>query len=750
MKHFNIFILFLSSALWLGCTQTDLNEGGADSPDRFTFRLHGYASNTASAFDMAQVESIDGYSFKEGVLVGIYKGMPVDKDGHAVIKQSRDGERFYFLANAAGIVDEASMQNGALTESMLLAMVIKAESPLADGQTPFMTGMCDLTGNNKRMEVLLKRGIARIDLNIAEGTDIQIKNIRMESVRRDAFLFPQEPVASPADAQSGEIDLSYETAPGTGAHEGLLYLYEQAGEGIPVLLEGTVNGVEATMKTILPPVIKRNFIYRINVSSTHLSLTVTISEQPWEEGETTEIRPETTDKPLVDMERSELPEEVTVSASRDTVYVTYVPYSGANLLLALTTPSDMDLVTDPASGITIAHAQKSNPLLPGNRFLVNTPARVPSSRMECVHLQIHDRSLTHYYGDHIVLAYLPHRVNFEGEAHKYIRPENPYASRIDRYIDGIVGYMNLPSGATVSISEQPWLRIAEESPNSGRYVLTAGYKPNDPQADGRFQEAALTVSLEDGREEIYTVSRRNQGLPVVEINDEYWCMFNLRGNSKSFEDQIQINEVPEEDLYTYLKNCPDEEFVRLMGDGYVASYQTGLPFAYGPSGFNFDGYDRITDYKYAEPWKADWHCPDGYQVPTDKQYEPLLGKFFYYSFEEDQEAFGVPYFNSVSAWRYARRDIRHQGATLDNESFIHKITKNGFPTPLVLGGMGSQSSDGTYSSRITYQACVSDEGLSYRFDRDHRIDGSFIREPFSNDKVRVVRCIKKMDNVFIY
>lgn len=746
MKHFYIIILFLSSALW-GCTPNDLNEGGADSPDRFTFRLHGYASNIASAFDMAQVESIDGYSFKEGVLVGIYKDLPVDKDGHAVIKQSRDAERFYFLANAAGIADEALLQKGVLTESMLLAMVIKAESPLADGQKPFMTGMCDLTGNNKRMEALLKRGIARIDLNIAEGTDIQIKNIRMESVRRDAFLFPHEPVASPADALSGEIDLPYETALGTGIHEGLLYLYEQAGEGIPVLLEGTVNGVEATMKAILPPVIKRNFIYRINVSSTHLSLTVTISEQPWEEGETTEIRPETAGKPLVDVERSELPKEVGVSASRDTIYA---PYWGANMTLAVTTPNDMDLLVDPASGITITHAQKSDPLLPANRFLINTPARVPENRVECVLLQVHDRSLTHYYGDHIVLAFLPSEVSFEGEVHKYIRPETPNESRIDKYIDGIVGYMNVPSGATVAISEQPWLRVAEESPNSGRYVLTAGYRPNDPQADGRIQEAVLAVILENGRHEIYTVSRRNQGLPVVEINDEYWCMFNLRGNSKSFEDQIQINEVPEGDLYTYLKNCPDEEFVRLMGDGYVASYQTGLPFAYGPSGFNFDGYDQITDYKYAEPWKTDWHCPDGYQVPTDKQYEPLLGKYFYYSFEEDQEAFGLPYPNSVSVWRYARRDIRHQGATLDNESFIHKITKNSFPTPLVLGGMGSQSSDGAYSSRITYQACVSDNGLSYRFDRDHREDGSFIREPFSNDKVRVVRCIKKMDNVFIY
>lgn len=748
MKHFYIIILFLLCALYSGCTPNDLDEGGADSPDRFTFRLHGYASNAASAFDMAQVESVDGYSFREGVPVGIYKDLPVDKDGHATIKQSREGERFYFLANAAGIVDEASLQNGALTESGLLATVIKAESPLADGQKPFMTGMCDLTGENKRMEVVLKRSIARIDLNIAAGADIQIKNIRMESVRRDAFLFPQEPVASPADAQSGPIDLSYETALTTGEHEGLLYLYEQAGEGIPVLLEGLVNGVEATMKAILPPVIKRNFIYRINVSSTHLSLTVTISEQPWEEGETTEIRPET-GKSLVDLERSELPEEVTVSASRDTLYVTYVPYYGANLLLALTTPNDMDLVTDPASGITITHAPKSNPLLPANRFLVNTPVRAPASQMECVHLQVHDRNLTHYYGDHIVLAYLPPVVSFEGEVHAYIRPEVPTESRIDKYIDGIIGYMNVPSGATVAISEQPWLRIAEESPNSGRYVLTAGYRPNDPQADGRIQEAVLTVNY-DGRQEVYTVSRKNQGLPVVEINDEYWCKFNLRGNSKSFEDQIQINEIPDEDLYTYLKNCPDEEFVRLMGDGYVASYQTGLPLTYGPSGFYFDGYEQITDYKYEESWKADWHCPDGYQIPTDEQYEPLLGKFFYYSFEEDQEALGVPFFNSVSVWRYARRDIRHQGATLEDESFIHKITKNGFPTPLVLGGMGSQSSDGTYSSRITYQACVSDEGLSYRFDRDHRIDGSFISEPFSNDKVRVVRCIKKMDNVFIY
>ena len=128
-----------------------------------------------------------------------------------------------------------------------------------------------------------------------------------------------------------------------------------------------------------------------------------------------------------------------------------------------------------------------------------------------------------------------------------------------------MGIIRLPANKVLRVEfdtdESAWMQATEtesitRTGLSGKsYRIVGGWKPNDPRADGRPQEGRIVISNEDGtHKETYTVRRINWGLPVVKIGETWWCKYNLRGNVKSFEDQITIpnDPAPHHDLLSYL------------------------------------------------------------------------------------------------------------------------------------------------------------------------------------------------------
>lgn len=96
--------------------------------------------------------------------------------------------------------------------------------------------------------------------------------------------------------------------------------------------------------------------------------------------------------------------------------------------------------------------------------------------------------------------------------------------------------------------EDAWIKLDPVSVRSGEgaYRVLAGWRPNDVTANGRRQSATLVISnrADGSQREEYTVSRRNYGLPVTWMHGIWWCKYNARGDSRSFEDQVLSSDDP--------------------------------------------------------------------------------------------------------------------------------------------------------------------------------------------------------------
>jgi len=111
----------------------------------------------------------------------------------------------------------------------------------------------------------------------------------MDNIHCEAFLLPQNPVSSPSGAALAKIDTTFDTPLKPGEYAGLVYLYEQVGDGIPVELHGTLEGDPVTLSLALPNTIHRNHIYQIKLcsgDSANLQASISVENDSREVAET--------------------------------------------------------------------------------------------------------------------------------------------------------------------------------------------------------------------------------------------------------------------------------------------------------------------------------------------------------------------------------------------------------------------------------------------------------------------------------
>ena len=199
-----------------------------------------------------------------------------------------------------------------------------------------------------------------------------------------------------------------------------------------------------------------------------------------------------------------------------------------------------------------------------------------------------------------------------------------------RYVDGELARLSLPEGRILTVEfasgEAEWMKavLQDEAGDSGpsrEYRLLGGWKPNDPGADGRVQEGKIVISDEDGSDrEEYTVSRLNWGLPVVKIGETWWCKYNLRGNVKSFSDQITCNIDPAADdrVAGLLASEPESVLLELMGDQYQGGNPDGLRLMHDGTVFYYEGMKASgQNFGTLDPESM---APDGYRIPDYEDY----------------------------------------------------------------------------------------------------------------------------------
>lgn len=364
------------------------------------------------------------------------------------------------------------------------------------------------------------------------------------------------------------------------------------------------------LKATLPTTIRRNTVYTIHVYGRGGDVMMTISNGDWEQGDTSGSEAQI--KARVNVEASALPADVKVNSTCDSVFI---PYTENNFNLVLDAEPGATVTVDGRiTGVSV-QATASRNLEPVARLAVSNVHRLPGTIREYIYADVYKEQI---HKGRIVLAFLPSPIQLEGSI---ILDEDGICD-FGRYIEGELGRLTLPAGKIATVETEngqtPWIKLAEDA---GSYRILGGWKPNDPEADGRMQEARLVITDSDGsNREAYPIRRRNWGLPVVNIDGTWWCKYNLRGNVKSFSDQISIADdlAAGTGVLERLTTCSDDELLVLMGGQYQGGNPDELPLSHNGTAFYHEGMKGS-----AQNWgqiPATQMAPDGYQLPTYDDY----------------------------------------------------------------------------------------------------------------------------------
>lgn len=699
MKLKLFLFLFLSSSLFISCDNYE--DAPVPAARNIVLRMGTLGSNIPEAINSQEITGLSGYLFESGVLAEIYPTLSVDANGvvGGMNVPINPDARLYLLANVTGMLDNAQLVKGSTTEVDFKNLTVTSDPLPAKGTPLVMTGYRDVSGilSDGRAEFSLTRSFARLDVEPMSG--VVIENIVVNQVANSVYLFAQDPVRTPENAERGTLEKVYEVPLDT-KEEGVFYLYEQTGGTVEAIITARINGVKNMLKATLPGVIRRNHLYNLRVSEVDAKIEVTVQEFPWQSGETTDATPDLTQEIKIDEIHSVLSSGVRINNDKDTVFI---PHYGSDFKLALKADAELEVRLNGAGdgGITVTPSVSARTSSEGsagvdNVFDVVTELTSPSSPERYLYLEIRNKNLTEYYGDKIVIVIEKSTTLFSGKIKQYTTGT---ACTIDEYADGELGFIEIPSEYELACTGE-WIKAEEETTEGKRrYRILGGYRPNDPEADGRIQNGTFTVTRPDGGTETYPVSRPNNGLPVVMLDGKYWCKFNLKGNARSFDDQIQITDAvaQETDLYSYLKTCTDEQYIALMGDAYKGITPTGLELMYtgtGSASFAYRNYSTTNAVsKINDTTDPTRHCPPGYQIPSTVDYDNILGNRATNFTGEDQEVQTSYTLNGRqhTVYRYKRQDVIHDGDTVP-VMYLNKL-ELGTDEPYALFGSGSQSNN---------------------------------------------------------
>lgn len=607
MKYNFIACCLFASLLGAGCTaETEFSDTPAAGQLSVILQPAGLQGTVATTDDK-RMNDVKAFRFDDGQLQETYGPLLPGDDGRCYLNLADNRGTLYFLANASQVTALEALVPGATTLDDFLALSASTSDMTEHGL--LMSGREELGSQSvSELTVAMTRSVARIDL---ESTDqgVEVLQVCIDGLVDEGYLNPQATATPPQNAVITRFDKQYST-PLSNARETIFYLCEQQGTDIQVEVLVRFRDALHKMKASLPTTIRRNTVYTIHVYGRGGDVTMNISNGDWEQGDTSGS--ETQIKARVNIEDSALPANVKVNSTCDSVFI---PYTENNFNLVLDAEPGATVTVDGRiTGVNV-QATASRNLEPIARLAVSNVHRLPGTIREFIYADVYKEQI---HKGRIVLVFLPNPIQLEGS----IIFDEDGICNFDRYVDGELGRLTLPDGKIATVEtdngQTPWIKLAE---NAGSYRILGGWKPNDPEADGRMQEARLVITDSDGsNREVYPIRRRNWGLPVVNIDGTWWCKYNLRGNVKSFDDQISIadDQAAGTGVLDRLTTCSDDELLSLMGGQYQGGNPDELSLSHNGTAFYHEGMKGS-----AQNWgqiPATQMAPDGYQLPTFDDY----------------------------------------------------------------------------------------------------------------------------------
>ena len=607
----------LIPAVFAGCT------GDGARPENtsgLTVRLYACGMDSGGGpeqetGDGYRIDNVTAYRFAEGYLQEIMAPVSQDGDRYMFRPETADG-MLYVLANASGISALESIRPG-LDEEEFLSIDAAVPEMTADGV--LMSGSMRMDGSTGALG--LTRSAARLDV-ASRMKGVRVLSVSVTGLKDRGMIWPGRESPAVSDGTS-EIHADWSGDPLENGRRFLSYIPEQDGGSVEARI--VISSGEGThrLRAVFPDRLKRNTVYTLDVRGTGAAASVAVTDGDWAAGDVSGTSP--VYGGLVDTGASQLPDGVRVSRTRDTVYI---PHTRNVLSLAVLASPESELsVSGEVRGADVSVRKARASMEHVASVDISTEFRLPGSTTERMYVDVvTGGSLS----GRIVIVFEANPVVFGG----HLALDENGTCDFGKYIDGELGTVSMPAGMTLDIEypdgESEWIR-AEETVPAGEvsrnpaervYRLTGGWKPNDPKADGRVQEARIVISGSDGTgSETYTVRRLNIGLPVVRIGQTWWAQYNLSGNAGDYADQITISENPAEgydSLLDMLVSVPDDELLRYMGDQYQGGNKQGLPLRHDGTAFYHEGVAASAqNFGTLPPAEM---APSGYQIPGYDDY----------------------------------------------------------------------------------------------------------------------------------
>lgn len=676
----------------------------------------------------SEIDNISAFRFEDNILKEVISNISINEEGVADINMASTRGNLYFLANAARIIEDNNFQVDNTSEEDFLSIKSDMEGMNHRGIT--MTGKADLTGNDdNNLTVAIQHSVARIDLE-SYSVDANVHSVRIKNVASQGYVFEQEgKVEDIFDKE--DVFKDFGDTPFSNKKETIDYLPEQYGKRFQVEVLITVNGAWKRLRAELPEIL-RNKVYTLKIYGSGADFAISVDTGDWEYGTGSET--EDVYKGIVDIDNSILSDAVYVNKNRDSVFVESWDNS---FTLAILSEEGADCRIDGNVDKVDMEFISSRSLVTNSRKLnVRSKLKMPGVAEQYAYINLYKNDVLR---DRVVLVFKANPVKLEG----HLNFDENAMCDFARYIDGEVAVITLPEGKNISLSfadDSPeWMKLEEGGNN--RFRLLAGWKPNDPDADGRIQTAQITIS--DGSNqhiETYTVKRQNWGLPVVNINGTWWCKYNLRGNVKNFTDQILVsNEPAGGNLADYMSSCSDAEFLNVIGDQYQAGNQEGLSIVHNGEGFVYENYNTKSDnFGTLSPT---FMAPDGYEIPDYDDF-----RFFNWGNNSNLGYHNPGAFNNGLGQRLNFKVVERNASFLGNE--YGPITFYDFEYEgehLLLCGLGHQWNETSIAKMSILFATFGNKSNTWSIEGYSQSDGSgnwFKYSANNQNKTRTIRCVK--------
>ena len=596
--------------LWYVVSTLLLVLAACSNEDTVITKSGGKLSRVSMDFPASyNVDNIKYFYFENGELGSSGSVQPTGTD----LKLPLEGTgTLYVIANEGN--KTSSFVGSGMTEEVWQDATID----LDESQKPlnFIIGKVAVEDNVAEYSAVMKRGVARFDVTYAfPGT--KVRSLTLKGMAGKSYLIEKVPFSVPSDVEN--VDLKVEGEAITGEDQtGVIYAYEQINPEATVEIEMSDGKVHSAK---LPEQILRNKVYTLQIGRDGSLHSITVDEWTKEEDEI--LTPDRESFITVNEKLSVLNDRATILPDARGVSVSYL---SGTFDLALNCGEELEYV-DGGNGVievTPVNPEASS-LAERNVFRIAKKLLAPNAPQQEAKLQFRRKGFSEVYDEDCLTVVLEKNddtlegmLDFNNETYGY---------DFGRYIDGALGTYTVGEGKTMALEvseSNPWIRLVRSEENRNSYIIQAGWKPNDPEADGREQSAKLIITDRNGNKQEYTIKRRNFGLPVVYVAGNWWCKYNLKGTANDFNDQILVNADPvkEGSLLDYLKDCSLEELKAVMGDQYQGGNLEGLPLTLSDGKFEYSGFKSSVSVNINTQGKE--MAPPGYEIPSQNDFRRLV------------------------------------------------------------------------------------------------------------------------------